>query len=85
MGWKLTDEEAATLSDADRAVYGAACRYMACENAGGPMGGWRDGHDLLKSIGWAEHRREEGHRAFVSLEKPERFNPTTQPPEASGA
>lgn len=68
--WELTEKELTSLSDGDRAVYGAAANYMKMDNAEGPMGGWRDGIELLKSLGWEEIKKTEGFRTFISLKKP---------------
>lgn len=42
-----------------------------CEGAGD----WTRGHEILKSLGFVETRRSEGHRSFVGLEWPEEEQP----------
>jgi len=73
----LTDDEKLKLTSDNLELYEKAVRYCGNEHAGG-YDGWSEGHKILKELGWVEHRREEGHRVFVSLVKP------TQQPENEG-
>lgn len=67
--WELTEEEWQQLDDKQKVIYRDAKLCMSSEEAGGYFG-WSRGMELLKGMGWAERKRKEGHRVFVSLEKP---------------
>ena len=69
--WELTEKEKETLSDQDRQKYETAVRYKQHDWACGPWGGWVRGNEILISLGWREHIREENHRRFISLIKPQ--------------
>lgn len=64
--YELTPEEVTLLTKQQQAKYHRAIRYCNEETARGPFGGWADGHDMLKELGWTE----EGHRRYVTLVKP---------------
>lgn len=68
--YELTEEEKARLNPDELKKYEHAIYLCGCENAGGPGGGWANGHEILLSLGWRKVERTEGHRTFVRLEKP---------------
>ncbi len=70
---KLTDKEYATLNKDQQKFYDRAIDLADRENAGGPGGGWSDGYEMLRVLGWEYVVRDEGIRSFVSMKKPERF------------
>ncbi len=70
MTWELTEEEISLLYEDEKAAYKHAAYLMSQEHAHGPFGGWADGREILKSLGWKETTRQEGHRSFITLTKP---------------
>ena len=69
--YELTPEELASLSEENQKLYKKAISFTNDGWANGPYGGWVRGFDILKEMGWTETKREEGHRTFVGLRKPE--------------
>jgi len=75
--YELTPEEQAELSPSDLATYKRAMSLCEEESAGGPGGGWADGHKLLQTLGWTIRSIDEGHRVFIRLEKPKKRGSTS--------
>ena len=70
---KLTDAEEALLTEQESPMYLRAVSLCHMEHARGPFGGWYDGFDLLRELGWTKKIRTSGHRDFVSMIKPDRL------------
>src|SRR6478736_2425501 len=71
--YELTPEQRATLTPEEQTKYDYAISCCNDDWACGPYGGWVRGRDALKELGWTENRQEVGHRSFVTLENPTRF------------
>lgn len=80
--WKLTEDERNALGEEARIIYDEALALKQQYAAHGPGGGWADGNNLLRHLGWVEKERVVGHRIFVRLVKPETI--TSVPCEAKG-
>ena len=70
--WMLTENQVEQLNQEEKDKYLRAVQYKQNSHAGGGDG-WSVGNEILISLGWKEVEERFGHRVFVSLQKPERF------------
>lgn len=61
---KIPDDILAKLDKPKLQEYVKGLYYSSCEMAGD----WTKGHEILKTLGFNEVERREGHRVFVSLQ-----------------
>lgn len=62
--YKIPDEVLEHIKTRDLEDYVRGLYLSGCEMASD----WKDGHNLLKKLGFTEKTRHEGHRVFISLE-----------------
>jgi len=70
---ELEENERKLLTPDELRTYDIAIYFCRMENSGGIGGGWMDGFNILKKLGWEIIEIPNGIRSYVDCNKPEKF------------